>query len=126
MAQMEYGTASNATHIKNYYVLTILMAGLIDDIDESVNEILRAADLPISVVIIKVGGASESENDFNTLISRAMHSFETCERQFIDMLDFENYKTKDQETGLEALNEKKLGFDIMKNIPAQIEKFFEF
>ena len=77
---MEYGTASNATHIKNYYVLTILMAGLIDDIDESVNEILRAADLPISVVIIKVGGASESENDFNTLISRAMHSFETCER----------------------------------------------
>ena len=24
MAQMEYGTASDATHIKNYYVLTIL------------------------------------------------------------------------------------------------------
>jgi len=46
---MDFGTASDASGIRNYYVLTILMAGLIDDIDESVNEILRAADLPISV-----------------------------------------------------------------------------
>lgn len=49
MAQLDFGTASDATDIKNYYVLTILMAGLIDDIDDSVNEILRAAHLPISV-----------------------------------------------------------------------------
>lgn len=46
---MDFGTAADATSIRNYYVLTILMAGLIDDIDASVNEILRAADLPISV-----------------------------------------------------------------------------
>lgn len=77
---MEYGTASDATHIKNYYVLTILMAGLIDDIDNSVNEILRAADLPISVVVIKIGGVSDDENDFSTLIDRTMSSFESCER----------------------------------------------
>ena len=122
---MEYGTASDATHIKNYYVLTILMAGIIDDIEESVNEILRAADLPISVVIVKIGGVSDSENDFTTLIERTSSSFESCERQFIDMIDFENYKTVDKENGLVAMNEKKLGFDLMKNIPGQIEKFFE-
>ena len=46
---MDFGTAQDPSSIKNYYVLTILMAGLIDDIDESVNEILRAAQLPISV-----------------------------------------------------------------------------
>ena len=91
---MEYGTVSEATHIKNYYVLTILMAGLIDDIEESVNEILRAADLPISVVIIKIGGASDSENDFNTLIERASSSLQSCERDFIHMIDFEDYKIK--------------------------------
>ena len=125
MAQMEYGTASDATHIKNYYVLTILMAGLIDDIDDSVNEILRAADLPISVVIIKLGGVSDTENDFTTLISRAKHSFEQCERQFIEMFDFDNYKVKDAKSGIDMLNEQKLGFDIMKNVPSQIEKFFE-
>jgi hypothetical protein len=31
------------------------MAGVIDDLQESLNEILRARDIPISVVIIKVG-----------------------------------------------------------------------
>ena len=49
LAQMDFGTAADPSSIKNYYVLTILMAGLIDDIDDSVNEILRAAELPISV-----------------------------------------------------------------------------
>ena len=49
MAQMDYGTTDDPSNIRNYYVLTILMAGLIDDIDESVDEILRAAELPISV-----------------------------------------------------------------------------
>ena len=49
LAQMDFGTAADASSIRNYYVLTILMAGIIDDIEDSVNEILRAADLPISV-----------------------------------------------------------------------------
>lgn len=49
LAQLDYGTAADPTCIQNYYVLTILMAGLIDDIDDSVNQILRAAELPISV-----------------------------------------------------------------------------
>ena len=31
LAQMEFGMATDATHIKNYYVLTLLMAGVIDD-----------------------------------------------------------------------------------------------
>ena len=76
MAQMDFGTAQDASSIRNYYVLTILMAGLIDDLDQSVNEILRAADLPISVQIIKIGGVSESENDFGTLISRTSDIFQ--------------------------------------------------
>ena len=75
LAQMEYGTASDATHIKNYYVLTLVMAGIIDDLEDSVNEILRAADLPISVVIIKVG-KTNSENDSATLIEKTKSTFD--------------------------------------------------
>ena len=52
------------------------MAGLIDDIDDSVNEILRAAELPISVQIIKIGGISDSDNDFGTLIERTRPALE--------------------------------------------------
>ena len=72
---MDFGTAQDASSIRNYYVLTILMAGLINDLDDSVNEILRAADLPISVQIVKIGGVSESENDFGTLINRTRDIF---------------------------------------------------
>ena len=75
LAQLDFGTAADPSSIRNYYVLTILMAGLIDDIDDSVNEILRAADLPISVQIVKIGGVSESENDFGTLIERTKGAF---------------------------------------------------
>ena len=102
---MEYGTASDATHIKNYYVLTLLMAGIIDDLEDSVNEILRAADLPISVVIIKIGKTSSTENDSAVLIEKTASTFEQCERVFIDMLDFENYKKVDEFTGKTVINE---------------------
>jgi hypothetical protein len=43
--------------IKNYYVLVILMAGVIDDFEDSLNQILRAAHLPVSVKIIKIGAS---------------------------------------------------------------------
>ena len=104
---MEYGTASDATHIKNYYVLTLVMAGIIDDLEDSVNEILRAADLPISVVIIKVG-KTNSENDSALLIEKTKSTFEQCERVFVDLLDFEQYKYKEEFTSEEKINEKRL------------------
>ena len=63
LAQMEFGTASDATHIKNYYVLTLLMAGMVDDPEDSINEILRATELPISVVIIRVGDGANADGD---------------------------------------------------------------
>lgn len=34
---MEFGTTSDIRFIKNYYVLIILMAGVIDDLEESLN-----------------------------------------------------------------------------------------
>jgi hypothetical protein len=55
LASIEFGTAADITQIKNYYVLVMLMAGVIDDYQEAFNEILRAANLPVSVIIIKVG-----------------------------------------------------------------------
>lgn len=94
LAQMDFGTASDATHIKNYYVLTLLMAGIIDDIEDSINEILRAAELPISVTIIKVGDSANADNDSLKLFDKSKGIFEKCERVFIEMIDFNLYKTK--------------------------------
>lgn len=83
LAQMEMGTASDATHIKNYYVLTLLMAGIIDDIEDSINEILRAAELPISVVIVKVGDGANADKESEKMFEKSKSIFDTCERVFI-------------------------------------------
>jgi hypothetical protein len=68
LAQIEYGTISDIRQIKNFYVLVILMAGVIDDFQEALNELLRAANLPVSVLVIKIGGMQE-ENDSANLMS---------------------------------------------------------
>jgi hypothetical protein len=88
LAQCEVGTASDARHIKNYYVLTLLMAGIIDDIEDSINEILRAADLPISVVIVKVGDGANADNESNKVFEKSKNIFDKCERVFIQEMDF--------------------------------------
>jgi len=41
--------------VKNYYVLILQMAGMIDDFKDALNEMLRAANLPISIIVIKMG-----------------------------------------------------------------------
>ena len=74
LAQIEYGTKSEANQIKNYYVLVILMAGIIDDFQDSLNELLRAANLPLSVLVIKIGGKNE-ENDSDNLIQLSKDAF---------------------------------------------------
>jgi hypothetical protein len=47
------------------------MAGVIDDLQESLNEILRAANLPVSVMVIKIGPVNE-DNDSTILMKKAM------------------------------------------------------
>ena len=61
MAQMEYGTCEDVTQIKNYYVMTLLMAGVVDDMEDSIEQILRAKDMPISIIIVKVGAQDEQD-----------------------------------------------------------------
>ena len=125
LAQMEIGTASDATQIKNYYVLTLLMAVIIDDIEDSINEILRAAELPISVIIIKVGDGANADNDSLKLFDNSKQIFDRCERVFIEMIDFSQYKSKpgankfEESKGQDQVQfyRKHFQFDMVKSIP---------
>lgn len=122
LAQIELGTASDIKYIKNYYVLVLMMAGVIDDFQESLNQILRAAQLPVSVIVIKVGNISD-DNDSSLLIKNAMKTFNECEREFIEMINYEQYKnvSGSQTTFMQ----QQFEFDIIKSIPKHVEKFFE-
>ena len=52
---------------------------------------LRAANLPISIIVIKVGTSAE-ENDSEKFIKQSIAAFEESERVYVDLYDFENYK----------------------------------
>lgn len=52
----------NITEVKNYYVLVLMMAGMVDDFKETLEQMFRAKNLPISILVIKIGKNSE-END---------------------------------------------------------------
>ena len=83
---------------------------------------LRAANLPVSILVIKVGKNSE-ENDSEQFIKKSMAAFESSERIFIDLLDFENYKNdKNLHTNF---YQQQFEYDLIRNIPSQIEKYFE-
>lgn len=44
------------------------MAGMIDDLEDTLQEIIRAKDIPISIVIVKVG--AQDEQDAFTLMDK--------------------------------------------------------
>jgi hypothetical protein len=120
LAQKEM--SEDIMELKNYYVLTLLMAGMVDDFQDALNELLRAANLPVSILVVKIGKNSE-ENDSEQFIKKSMAAFETSERVFIDLLDFENYKNdKNMHTNF---YKQQFEYDLIKNIPTQIEKYFE-
>jgi hypothetical protein len=71
----EMGTVMDPTEICNYYVLTLLMAGVIDDFEDALNEILRAANLPVSIIIVKIGALEHNENDSTKLMEESSEVF---------------------------------------------------
>lgn len=75
---------------------------------------MRAANIPVSVIIVKIGKIN-GENDSAMLIKNGMKTFAQCERTFIDIIDYEQYKNTDgsQTQLLQSLFE----FDIIRNIP---------
>jgi hypothetical protein len=50
------------------------MAGMVDDFQDTLNEMLRAANLPISIMVIKIG-RNQDENDSQKFINKCMTAF---------------------------------------------------
>ena len=67
----------------------------------------------MSVIVIKIGTHSE-ENDSKNLMDLASKAFIECERKFIDILNFENYKKKGVSTQMLG---QVFEYDLIKNIP---------
>jgi len=116
LAEFDYQRGDN----KAYYVLVLAMAGLIDDFEDSLNQVLRAAKLPLSIVVVKIGNTSEEENDSTQFIKKAMPSFAENERHYLDIVPYNYYKARGYDVTQNEFEE-----NLIKNVPDQVAKFYE-
>ena len=112
------------THKKNenhYYILLIFTDGTINDTQETIDSIVEASKLPLSIVIIGIGN-----NDFTSMEildgdekPLTNSSGEKRKRDIVQFVEFNKFKDK-MNCGLE------LDQAICKEIPRQIEEYYLF
>ena len=100
-----------------YNILMILTDGMIDDVDNTINELVAGSFLPLSVIIIGVGNA-----DFSTMNvldadeeplkdSRGVRAARDLV-QFVPFLKYEN-------------NPERLAQEVLAEIPRQIIEYYQ-
>jgi hypothetical protein len=109
--------ARSTTNDKNvYYVMMILTDGQINDMGPTVNLLVEASELALSIIIIGIGegpfgNMEKLDADINPLINskgkRALRDIV----QFVEFRKFEN-------------NATKLAEEVLEEIPAQVESYY--
>jgi hypothetical protein len=101
-----------------YYILMILTDGKINDIEETIDAIVEASFLPISIIIIGIGDSpdfNEMERldaDINPLVSS---NGTKATRDLVQFVEF----SKHQNNGI------KLAEEVLMEIPSQVEYYYK-
>lgn len=104
-------------HNLKYHILLILTDGIIDDMDDTIEELVEGSFLPLSVIIIGVGKADFSnmvclDADDNPLVnSKGIKA----SRDLVQFVPFLKYEAHPQNLAMEVLAE----------IPRQIIDYYE-
>ncbi len=107
----------------HYYILMILTDGIIIDMIETIDYIVEGSKLPLSIVIIGIGDADFS----NMVISEddkklVINSFGEISKR--DIVQFVEFKKFQDEKGVR--NGDELAEEVLKEIPRQIEEYYQF
>ena len=108
----------NEDDILEYHILMILTDGDIDDLQQTIDILVKASFLPLSIIIIGIGNQNFEkmetlDGDEKPLISSKGEIRKRDIVQFVKFSDFEN-------------NEEKLTKEIFAEIPRQIVEFYQF
>ncbi len=103
---------------QRYYILLVLTDGDADDMEQTKEEIIKAAKLPMSIIIVGLGGNSfekmiELDADDPGQKIRGKFSGEECERDIVQFVPFR--KLRDQAGLLED--------ETLREIPTQFMRF---
>lgn len=74
---------------RNFYVLYLLTVGLVDDYEESIKELVRGIELPLVIMIVKMGKQDlEDMKDVEDVVMRCGSHYSENERKYIEIIDF--------------------------------------
>ena len=104
--------------ILNYYILMILTDGVIDDLQETIDCIVAASLLPLSIIIIGIGNADFTkmkvlDGDEVPLLSSLGQK---RMRDLVQFVPFSKYHN----------DEKKLAAEVLAEIPKQMVEYYKF
>ena len=102
--------------ITNYYILMIITDGIINDIQNTIDIIVYASKLPLSIIIIGVGNANfdsmnELDGDNKPLVDSNKLRTHRDIVQFVKFSDF-------------AFDGNALAEEVLKEVPSQVESYF--
>jgi len=106
----------------HYYILLMLTDGVIIDMVDTVNCIVEASKLPLSIVIVGIGEADfENMERLDGDEVPLVNSFgEIRKRDIVQFVKFNTFKEKN------AIADKELAEEVLKEIPRQIEEYYKF
>jgi len=102
---------------QKYTVLLVLTDGVINDMDQTIDAVIAASGLPLSVVIIGVGSADFT--DMNALDSDKQllkHGSKTAVRDIVQFVPYNK---------VAAYGPAVLAQQVLAEIPNQVLKYFE-
>ncbi|KAH0617595.1 hypothetical protein JD844_016013 [Phrynosoma platyrhinos] len=101
----------------NYFVLLIITDGVITDLDETRSAIVNAAKLPMSIIIVGVGGADFSAMEFLDSDSGALRSLsgEAAMRDIVQFVPFRQFQNAPKEA---------LAQSVLAEVPQQVVNYF--
>ena len=116
MNQKAYQQVQNKD-FKRYHILMILTDGIIEDIDETINALVEASFLPISVIIIGIGNADFSNMNILDADEEPLYDDKNrkASRDLVQFVPFKDFKD----------NPHKLAEQVLEEIPRQIVEYYQ-
>ena len=101
----------------NYHIILILTDGVINDMDDTIDQIIEACSLPVSIIIVGVGDANFSNMKILDGDDKQLKSKKTGKVANRDIVQFVPFKDVSNDP-------KKLAETVLEELPTQVENYF--
>ncbi len=103
--------------VQRYQILMLLTDGVLDDLEASIDEIVRKNDMPLSIIIVGVGSADFSKMEVLDADDSPMRSTwgETARRDIVQFVPFNQFKDRPHD----------LAKAVLEEVPGQLLSYFK-